>query len=137
MKRLHIASRAARAVLAHARDTAPEECCGLLVGRGDRVERAVATKNLRASRDRYLVDPAGHFAARRAARAEGLAVVGAYHSHPEGPLRPSAVDLAEAFEIGFVYVIAGPGPTRQSSGLAAFRFTGTRFEELELDIEAE
>jgi len=132
-----MASSVAGAILAHARETAPEECCGLLVGRGDRVERAVPTPNLRASRDRYVVDPAAHFEARRAARAAGLAVVGAYHSHPEGPLRPSAVDLAEAFETGFVYVIASPVPTAPSGGLAAFRFTGTGFEELMLDFELE
>ena len=136
MTRLRMASHAAGAIAAHARASAPEECCGLLVGTGDRVERAVPTRNLRASRDRYLVDPAEHFAARRAARAEGLAVVGAYHSHPDGPLRPSAVDLAEAFETGFVYVIAGPGPAGPPGGLAAFRFTGTGFEALDLDVEA-
>ncbi len=130
-------SRAASAILAHAQKTAPEECCGLLVGIGDHVQRAVPTRNLRASRDRYLVDPAEHFAARRAARADGLAVVGAYHSHPEGPLRPSAVDLAEAFELGFVYVIAGPGPTRARGALAAFRFTGTSLAELDLDVGPE
>jgi len=134
--RLGLAARAADVIAAHARESAPEECCGLLVGTRARVARAIPTRNLRASRDRYLVDPAEHFAARRAARAEGLAVVGAYHSHPDGPLRPSAVDLAEAFETGFGYVLAGPGPAGPGSGLAAFRFTGTGFETLELDVEA-
>lgn len=137
MTRLRLTGRAADTILAHARATAPEECCGLLVGRGDRVERAAPTRNLRASRDRYLVDPVEHFAVRRAARAEGLTVVGAYHSHPGGPLRPSAVDLAEAFEIGFVYVIAGPDPAGRWGRLAAFRFAGEGFAELGLDVEAE
>jgi len=135
--RLRIASRAAIAILAHAREAAPEECCGLLVGTGGHVHRAVPARNVLASRDRYLIDPADHFAARRAARADGLAVIGAYHSHPEGPLRPSAVDLAEAFDTGFVYVIAGPGPTAGRDALAAFLFTATGFATLALEVEPE
>ena len=130
-----MASSVASAILAHARETAPEECCGLLVGRGDRVERAVPTPNLRASRDRYLGDPAERFAARRSAGAEGLAVAGASPSPPQGSLQPSAGDLAEAFEIGFVYVIAGPASAGCRGDVAAYRFTGSGFEALGLAIE--
>ena len=64
-------------MLAHARREAPLECCGLLVGAGDRVTRVVPARNLRASPTRYLVDPESHFKARRRAREEGLAVLGA------------------------------------------------------------
>ena len=133
--RLRIPAVAVEAILAHAAETAPDECCGLLVGTRDRIRRAVRTRNIRASRDRYLVDPAEHFAARRAARAEGLAVVGAYHSHPRGSLQPSAVDLAEAFEIGFMYVIAGPASAGCRGDVAGYRFTGPGFEALGLEIE--
>ena len=58
---------------------APDEQCGLLMGGPDVVLRAHPARNLDASPRRYTVDPVDHFAALRAARAEGLAVVGAWH----------------------------------------------------------
>ena len=44
-------------MLAHAREEAPRECCGLLVGKGDAVERSVRARNLDARPTRYLIDP--------------------------------------------------------------------------------
>jgi len=83
-------------ILAHARAEAPRECCGLLVGNGDRIERSVRARNLHADPSRYLIDPEDHFATIRVARAEGREVIGAYHSHPAHPSIPSATDIAEA-----------------------------------------
>lgn len=88
---------------------APDEQCGLLMGGPDVVLRAHPARNLDASPRRYTVDPVDHFAALRAARAEGLAVVGAWHSHPAGPPIPSATDLAEAAP-DFLYLIVGLAP---------------------------
>lgn len=93
-------------MLAHAREEAPRECCGLLVGRGDSVVRSVRTRNLDPKATRYLIDPEDHFAAIRGARAEGLEVVGAYHSHPISAAVPSPTDIAEANNgSDFLYVI--------------------------------
>jgi proteasome lid subunit RPN8/RPN11 len=95
-----------REMLAHARDEAPRECCGLLVGKGDSVARSVRARNVDAKATRYLVDPEDHFAAISAARAEGLEVVGAYHSHPASTPVPSSTDVAEANSgSDFLYVI--------------------------------
>ncbi len=38
-----------RDIAAHARRAAPDECCGLLVGTGARIESAHAARNLRRS----------------------------------------------------------------------------------------
>ena len=81
---------------AHAKEELPNECCGLLVGRRGFVQRAVRARNLEAGPTRYLIDPQDHFAAMRAARGEGLHVIGAYHSHPAGTTEPSPSDIAEA-----------------------------------------
>jgi [CysO sulfur-carrier protein]-S-L-cysteine hydrolase len=95
-----------REMLAHAREEAPRECCGLLVGKGESVVRSVRARNLDAKATRYLIDPEDHFAAIRGARAEGLEVVGAYHSHPSSTPVPSATDIAEANSgSDFLYVI--------------------------------
>ena len=118
------------AMLAHAGRALPNECCGLLLGSFARIERAQPARNLRPRPDRYLVDPADHCAALRAARAAGLEVIGAYHSHPNGSLRPSETDRREASYPEFIYLIVAP----ESGGMAAFRLQGDAFEEISLRV---
>jgi proteasome lid subunit RPN8/RPN11 len=111
-------------ILAEAKAAHPGECCGLIIGARDG-DAATAlslhpARNLAARDDRFEIDPADHFAALKAARASGLAVIGCYHSHPDGAARPSQRDLAGAGEDGFVWLIAAGGD------LAVFvYFTGT------------
>lgn len=93
------------AAVGHARREVPLECCGLLIGENDEVREIRAAGNLRQSEVAYLVDPEDHFAAIRAARAAGLEVVGAYHSHPRTAPVPSARDIREATDPAFLYLI--------------------------------
>ena len=98
------------AIVAHARATAPAECCGLLLGDADThspTRRRPGTSPT-TPRRRYLIDPADHLAAIRDARGRSLEVVGAYHSHPRSAPIPSPTDAAEAF-CDFVFVIVGLG----------------------------
>ncbi len=94
-----------RDINAHAHRVAPEECCGLLIGTGTRIESAYPARNLQQSSSRYLIDPADHFAAIRASRRNGRAVVGAYHSHPATAAVPSPTDEREANDPEFLYLI--------------------------------
>lgn len=91
---------ALEAVTRHATERYPDECCGLLLGRGERAARAWPAKNLDAerARDRYLMDPQDRLAAEEAARAAGEAVVGFYHSHPDHDAYFSPTDLARSEE---------------------------------------
>ena len=79
----------------------PNECCGILVGRdldGGRrrvVERIVAMANAFDPQERYhrfTIDPLTLAQADDSAAAEGKAVIGFYHSHPDHPARPSEYD---------------------------------------------
>lgn len=107
---------------------APREACGLLVGRDRRVLRVVPTSNAARSHSRYAIPPEEHFAALRAARADGLDVIGAYHSHPHSAAVPSPTDTAEAFpDFDFLIVGLAPGPH-----LRAWRLTGGNFAEVGL-----
>ena len=125
---LDLPKSAAAAILAHAERDAPHEACGLLIGVGHAVARVVPTANGDASPTRYTIPAAQHFAALRLARAEGLAVIGAYHSHPRGPAEPSATDAATAFP-GFVFAIAGLAPEPHVRG---WQFADGNFVELRL-----
>ncbi|HEX7484620.1 MAG TPA: M67 family metallopeptidase [Vicinamibacterales bacterium] len=102
---LFVPAKVVDSILAHAREDAPRECCGLLLGAGRDVVRAVRTRNARAGTTRYLVDPADHFMAIREARSAGLSIVGAYHSHPASAPTPSPRDLSEG-TYEFFYLIA-------------------------------
>jgi proteasome lid subunit RPN8/RPN11 len=93
------------AIVDHARREAPNECCGLLVGAGNAVDRAVPTRNAAQSRTRYLVDPSDHFALIRELRGTAHDIIGAYHSHPSSPAIPSPTDIAGAWGADFLYVI--------------------------------
>ncbi len=117
---------------AHAREEAPRECCGLLVGTKRAVVRSLRARNLSASATRYLVDPEDHFAALRAARAEDLAVVGAYHSHPASPPEPSETDLAEATYPHFLYVIVSLAD-RTREEVRAYRLGDGCFRAVEIE----
>jgi proteasome lid subunit RPN8/RPN11 len=115
-------------IVAHAREAAPRECCGLLLGSEDRVDHAWRARNLRESRTEYLVAPEDHFAALRCARSRAIEVVGAYHSHPRGPAHPSETDRREAQE-SFLYLIVGgfdaPRPDFTAWRMVSGNFHGT------------
>jgi proteasome lid subunit RPN8/RPN11 len=107
-----IATSVREAMVAHARRDAPRECCGLLIGRGRRVDLAMPLANVaRRPRTRFQVDPGEHIAVRRVLRhvAPALEIVGLYHSHPDGPAVPSARDVAEAHYPDWLFVIVGRG----------------------------
>ena len=93
------------AMVAHAREAAPAECCGLLLGRDDSVLEAVRARNLSGVSTRFVVDPGDHIGARRLARGRGLDVIGFYHSHPRSPAVPSETDVAEASYPDHLYAI--------------------------------
>ncbi len=83
----------------------PNECCGFLVGRADeegvkRVSRVLPVDNAReeeAQRNRFLIRPEDFIATEKTARADGLDIIGFYHSHPDAEAQPSAFDLEHAW----------------------------------------
>ena len=119
-----------RAIAAHARDAHPAECCGLLLGRGARVAYAIRMSNRATQPHRYRLDDRAHIALRRLLRdmRPPLAIVGVYHSHPRGPIEPSALDRAEAHYPEWVHVIAGARGRRVH--LAAFRIRAGRVRRM-------
>ncbi len=104
---LHIRQSALTAMVAAARKAAPLEACGLLLGAGACIERAVTAANVAPDPKRHFeIDPAALIAAHRAARhGIGPDVIGYFHSHPNGLAQPSATDAQSAARDGRVWVI--------------------------------
>jgi proteasome lid subunit RPN8/RPN11 len=123
-----------RAIVAHARATLPDECCGLLLGRGSRVDYALPVANVAASPTRFQLDPRAHIDVRRILRnlAPALEIVGVYHSHPHGDAQPSSTDVREAAYRNWLHVIVGLAGSRSSLG--AFRIRSGRVARARLKL---
>ena len=86
------------------------ECCGLLLGEAGRITRAVPAANVHAEPARHFeIDPAALIGAYRAERDGGPALLGFYHSHPNGHPRPSASDCEHAGGDGRIWAIIAGG----------------------------
>jgi proteasome lid subunit RPN8/RPN11 len=106
----------------------PDEACGILLGRREETDDVVVRVTACGNTDpepgrRYLIAPTELIAAQRQAREEGLEILGFYHSHPDHPAVPSAVDLREAHWTGCVYLICGVGKGVLAE-IAAVRLAG-------------
>jgi desampylase len=125
------------AVEAHARRAAPEECCGLLIARGGRVDEAIPLANQAADKQRrYEIDPADYLAAIKRCRGTDAIVIGAYHSHPRSEPLPSETDRAVAFS-DFIYVISGPVDGSAALSTRAYRLRDRNFCPVALVPDAE
>ena len=111
---------------AHAERVYPEECCGLLVGKiaseGDREPLKSSVKTIALDNEwtpdiagvdrpesvskqrRYWIDSKDMLRVQKAARDEGLNIIGIYHSHPDNEAVPSECDRAQAWP-QYAYVI--------------------------------
>lgn len=92
---------------AHAERSWPEECVGALLGTGDVLHQALPLSNAAIHRrTAFLVSAGDYLAAEAHAEALGLSVRGFYHSHPDGPARPSAQDCSSATPGLWLFVIS-------------------------------
>jgi proteasome lid subunit RPN8/RPN11 len=87
----------------HGEAAYPAECCGALAGRvhggGDKeVVRLAPVVNRRTDDPhRYLIAPDDLRRLEAELRADGLEIVGYYHSHPDHPAVPSGFDTEHAW----------------------------------------
>lgn len=114
---LTLAADAAQDIVAHALRGYPLEVVGVLAGSRleGRVHRALPLTNRSSDRaaDRYEVDPMELLKAERTLEAQGLDILGYYHSHPDHPAMYSDTDQDLAWP-GMAYLILsvrGPAPT--------------------------
>ena len=105
MSALVIPSSVYRELLDQARKQAPLEACGILGGRGGRVEVFHPMTNTDHSADHFLMEPAEQFKVVKNLRAAGQRVLAIHHSHPESPSRPSAEDIRLALTPDVLYTI--------------------------------
>jgi proteasome lid subunit RPN8/RPN11 len=126
------------AIWKHAEQTLPRESVGVIGARRREAEEEGADSLLRAiyplsniapqPQTQYLADPLELLRALRAMQQSGLVLAAIYHSHPNGPARPSLTDLRLA-EYSVPYIIADV-PGRE---LRAYLLPENIEVEIELD----
>lgn len=115
--RLKISREALAGIRAEAAAAHPREACGLLFGTADEIDGWGAARNVAERPEvEFEIDPASLFAALRAERAGGPRVLGYWHSHPSGSVRPSVRDCETAQVDGKIWVIVA------GDDIAAWRF---------------
>ncbi|HEV8589868.1 MAG TPA: M67 family metallopeptidase [Pyrinomonadaceae bacterium] len=117
-----LTSKLVQQLIAHAHETAPQECCGLIGGTSDgQAQTIYRTRNIAGEpRIAYEAAPEDLFAAQRAMRERGEELLAIYHSHPRAKdPEPSATDIRLAYYPSAVYLIVGLG--NDEPCLRAFR----------------
>ena len=84
-------------MLAHAREDAPNECCGIIAGKDGRPAKLFRAANAEASPYRYNVDPKDLFRIHRECDENGWQFLILYHSHTASQAYPSPTDIRLAY----------------------------------------
>ena len=108
-----------------ARSAYPHECCGLIIGHrqadGWVVDDIAASDNLSKTPEKaFEVDPRLRLQLQRDLRGSGQAIIGHYHSHPDGRAKPSETDRQMAWEEQMVWIIIAATPDK--ADMAAFEY---------------
>jgi len=100
---IRIEQDAWRKMVAHAQVTYPNECCGAMLGTIDgdakTVKVSIELDNAfeGVQQERYELRPRDLMNADRAARQQGMDLIGIFHSHPDCDAYFSATDLKNSF----------------------------------------
>ena len=102
---LTLAQRYLDEIIAHAREEAPNECCGIIAGHDGRAVNLFRARNAEASPYRYSVDPQDLFRIYRECEANSWDFLAIYHSHTASEAYPSPTDIRLAFWPEAYYVL--------------------------------
>ena len=92
-------------MIAHAREEAPNECCGIIAGKDGRPTRLYRAINAEASPYRYSVDTKDLLRIHRDADAHDWEFLVIYHSHTHTEAYPSPTDVRLATWPDAYYVL--------------------------------
>jgi proteasome lid subunit RPN8/RPN11 len=118
------------ALVAHAQEEAPNECCGYARMSDGHVDEVFRAENLRASPYGYEIDPRSLLAANDLDdEGHGVAI---YHSHPRSAAEPSQTDINLAHYPHWRYLIVSLAAAPE---VRAWRIQEGRVEEEDIVVE--
>jgi len=122
-----------RKMVEHAKRENPLECCGLLGGKDQTVEKVFETQNVARSPDLFSMDPKEELMVFEEMDNQSMEIIAIYHSHPHTIPFPSEADVKMAFSFNVPLVIISL-KERNDSVLKAFqiRKEAIYLEEIEV-----
>lgn len=121
-------------LIAHAREEAPNECCGMVGVVDGRARTVYRAENAEASPLRYSLHPQDQLRIMNEIEAAGEELGAIYHSHTKSPPYPSQTDVNLAFYPDAAYLIVSVVDPEHPE-LRAFTIRDGEIDERELVIE--
>ena len=131
---MRIPSALYQEIIGHAREEAPNECCGMVATRDGQAVKVYRANNAAASPLRYEIDGAEQYRIQMDIEDAGLELGAIYHSHTRTAPYPSQTDINLAFYPDSLYLIVGladPGTPE----LRGYTIRDGRVDETELVLE--
>ncbi|MGH2981168.1 MAG: Mov34/MPN/PAD-1 family protein [Solirubrobacterales bacterium] len=119
-------------IVAHAREEAPNECCGMIGGSSATAANLYRSINAEASPLRYSLDAQDQFRIMQEIERRGEELVGIYHSHTASAAYPSQTDVNLAAYPDAIYVIVSL-QDGDSPDVRGFWIRDGKIEDAELD----
>jgi proteasome lid subunit RPN8/RPN11 len=131
---MRIAQGLIDAMVAHAREDLPNECCGMVGGREGEATEVVRVANSAASPLRYEMDPQGQYNALKSIEDGGNELLAIYHSHTKSAAYPSQTDVNQAVAWPEqVYVIVSLAD-EQAPDVKAYLLKDLKIADVTLDV---
>ena len=128
-------------IIAHAREDAPNECCGIVAGTGGNATRLYRAINAAASPYRYEVDAKDLLRINREIDDNDWDVFAIYHSHTHTQAYPSGTDVRLAFYPEAYYILVSLGDPAKSDitpdnpDVRAYRIVDEEVTEEAIEVE--
>jgi proteasome lid subunit RPN8/RPN11 len=120
-------------IVAHARQDAPNECCGMIATEDGRAVKVFRAENAAASPLRYEIEPRDQLEIQTAIDDGGWELGAIYHSHTRSAPYPSQTDINLAFYPEAVYLIVGVAGDEPE--IRTFNIVDGEVEEVALEVE--
>jgi [CysO sulfur-carrier protein]-S-L-cysteine hydrolase len=120
-------------LLAHAREDAPNECCGLIGGSDGVATTVYRARNAEASPLRYNLDPQDQFRIMTEMDEKDEELAAIYHSHTASPAYPSQTDINLAAYPETLYLIVSLAEGEKD--LRGYRIEEGVVTEVDLQVE--
>jgi proteasome lid subunit RPN8/RPN11 len=120
-------------LLEHAREEAPNECCGLIGGVNGEARTVYRARNAEASPLRYNLDPQDQFRIMTEMEEKGEELSAIYHSHTASAAYPSQTDINLAAYPDALYLIVSLAEDEEP--LRGFKIQNGGVSEVDLAVE--
>ncbi|HEY8477406.1 MAG TPA: M67 family metallopeptidase [Chloroflexota bacterium] len=120
-------------MIRHAMEGDPNEVCGMLGGRAERVVRVYRVPSVDPSPVRYYMEPREQLRVMQEMESEDLELVGIYHSHTRSAAYPSVTDVNLAYYPVVYFIVSLADPS--APVVRAFRIADGTITEETIEVE--